>query len=86
MKKPVSMFALTLWICACVLALLYAFETWSIYENLRIVSQQASETRYVVQSIVRTISEFIFQIAMLVGIGALIEVVDRVRWDSKNRS
>jgi hypothetical protein len=85
MKKPINRFALALWVVALALVFADAFETWSIYENLKSVSHEARESYLVIQSIVRTIGGFLFEIAMVFGIGALIEVADHIRWDLKNR-
>ena len=86
MKKPISRFALALWIVALVLVFADGFETWSIYDNLKSVSHQVGESRLVIQSVVQTLGGFLFQIAMVFGIGALIEVVDRIRWSLQRQS
>jgi hypothetical protein len=84
MKKPINKFALAIWAAAFALALMDVFQTWSIYNNLSAVSREVSESPLVLQSVVQAATGFLFQIGMLAGIGALIEVADRIRWRLDN--
>jgi len=84
MRKPINKFALVIWVIALALALMDVFQTWNIYNNLSAVSREVLERPFVVQSVVQAVTGFLFQIGMLAGIGALIEVADRIRWRLDN--
>ena len=86
MKKPISKYALAVWLVTLVVFATNAFESWSIYQNLHrgnlIVG---SDSIFVVQTAVREFGGLVTQVAILFAFGALIEVVDRMRWEANGR-
>ena len=83
MKKPINKFAVTMWIFAGVVAILNTFEVWSIVENMRLVAREAGQAYLVTGTILRSIGAVIAPVVLLIGLGALIELVDQIRWDAR---
>ena len=83
MKKPINKFAVAMWVTAGIVACLNAIEVWAIAESMRDVARQAAETYVVVQGVLRAASAIVAPTILLIGLGALIELVDQIRWNMR---
>jgi hypothetical protein len=79
MKKPVNKVAFVLWIAAALFALEEAWTLYGTYETA--ARMRASDQIYLSPDGIWAIIRSVFlSIAMLTGIGVLIELVDQIRW------
>lgn len=78
MKKPLNKIALALWIIAALFVLVQA---WSLVEMFR-TSAEIGKDQYflVLGSVSRLVQSAVIFPAVLTGMGALIELVDQIRW------
>ena len=83
MKKPINKVALVLWVVAVLVALSDSFEIWTNFKNMKDVATEAGETYLVVETLVRGVAALVLQSALLVGLGTLIEIVDRIHWNTQ---
>jgi hypothetical protein len=83
MKKPLNKFALLLWIAAAVVAVINIVQICYALEALKLMAQQANEHFFVVRSFFNAISGTITPVVTLIGIGALIELADQIRWNTR---
>lgn len=74
MAKPTSQWAVVLWIAAAIVAAAHAFY-WADYGR----THDAGPLFEVVGGFVRAT---VFPVALLAGLGALIELVDQIRWNA----
>ena len=83
MKKPINKFAVVLWVAAVVVAVLNAFQL----EEIQSITQQsagiAGFNHLPMQFILRSLSGIIMPAVTLAGLGALIEIVDQIRWNTR---
>lgn len=86
MKKPITRYALAIWIAASVLAVANSYEAWGSIESnyhARIIPIDRILSFVLVN--VYAFGGVIWQVASLFALGALIGVVDQNRWDARNR-
>ncbi len=84
MKKPVNKFALFVWIVAGVTAFADITQIWSLSASLAHVSQQDGGSFLFSSTAMRLLVVALVQVAMLAGLGAVIELLDHIRWDAKH--
>ena len=82
MRKPVNRFAVALWIVAALVAVLNFTDVLDTLKNL---SNDAQEPSAVVVSLASVLSGMLVPVAQLVAFGAIIEILDQIRWDARNR-
>jgi len=82
MKKPVNRFAATMWIVAVAVVALDIISVYSTFESLRAASQSSTTYYYVVMRL-NGLVVTVAPVAMLVGLGALIEIADQIRWSMR---
>jgi hypothetical protein len=83
MKKPINKFAVAMWVAAAVVAVLNAFQ----FRELQALTQQSAGfvglSHLPMQFILRSISGVIMPTVLLIGLGALIEILDQIRWNTR---
>jgi hypothetical protein len=78
MKKPVNKVALALWILA---VLFVAGELWSLDGMFQSAAKFQQDQIYLIGgSVERVVQSIVATTAMLTALGALIELVDQIRW------
>jgi hypothetical protein len=85
MKKPVNKFALFAWIVAVVVALANVTEIWTLSASFAHLSQREG-AGLLSPVVTRLLTGMLVQVVELAGLGAIIELIDHIRWDAKNRS
>ena len=82
MRKPVNKFAVALWIVA---ALVAALNFTDVLDTLKNLANAAGDPVAVVVSLASVLSGMLVPVAQLAAFGALIEILDQIRWDARNR-
>jgi hypothetical protein len=85
MKKPVNKFAVFLWIVAGITAFADLVEIWTLSASFAHVSHDGASYLFSATA-ARLLTGMLVQVAELAGIGAVIELIDHIRWDAKHRS
>ena len=88
MAKPVNKFALALWIAAAAILVLELPITFQINDAANAIRGSQGETAgyfYGLASTWASIRTAAIGAAQLVGIGAVIELLDRMRWDGASK-
>jgi len=86
MKKPVNKFAVALWIIAALVGVLGLAQALTFYRDFESATRGVGQTTDLAGPLLRYMAGTITQIAMLVGTGAVIEILDQIRLDAKNRN
>lgn len=88
MKKPLNKFAIVMWVTAVVVPLFNMASTYETYSHLHAMTNgggDSNELYLIYQSLAAGIGGNIVTAVKLVGLGALIELIDQIRWDQKPR-
>ena len=82
MKKSLNQFAIAVWIVAALYAVLELAQVLMYYRQL----SGTTETPLVIaSSVIRGMAGVFAETALLVGIGAMIELLDQIRCDARDR-
>jgi hypothetical protein len=86
-KKRLNRFALTLWLLAVVVIVLDAGALFLTREAMKqlAATRQDTETFYVVAHFGKTLLEELGTVAMLAGLGVIVELLDQIRWNALQR-
>ena len=81
MKKSINKFALTIWGFSILIVILHVISTVIEIQNLHVHGMENMQSSIIVDQIVSTFGPF----AQLVGLGAIIELIDQIRWTAIHR-
>jgi|HubBroStandDraft_3_1064219.scaffolds.fasta_scaffold263774_2 hypothetical protein len=86
MKKPLNRIAIVLWILAIAIPIMEAIDV--VYLNgLRVEAYGSvlpkAETYWLISNIATHMRLGLTNVALLAGLGYLIEIADQVRWDAR---
>lgn len=89
MKKPLNWVTIILWVLAVAIPTLEAIDVVFL-NGLRVEAMgpalHKAETYWFISSVVTQVRVAIMNIAVLGGLGYLIEIADQVRWEWRGRS
>jgi len=85
MMKPINKFSVALWIIAALVGVLGLAQSWTLYRDFESATRGVGQTTDIAGPLLRYMAGTIAQIAMLVGTGAVIEILDQIRWDARSR-
>ena len=86
MEKSINKFAIVLWISAALVAVSNLAEIYFALDGMSSLARQAGEAPLAFRGFFSAISGTITPVAMLIGIAALIEIVDQIRWNARPKA
>jgi len=83
MEKKPNKIALALWAIAILLAILNSAEIWNACQHMRPLRQHAGEGHLAWAAMVHSVSNAVVQFAFLAALATLIEIADRILWQTR---
>jgi hypothetical protein len=83
MKKPLNKISILLWVAAVLVATINIAQIYFSVEGLQALYREASETHLAVRTFLAALDGTITPVAILIGLGALIEIADQIRSNSQ---
>lgn len=84
MKKPINLVTKLLILAAVAVATLDIVGSWHQYVSLVLFNNPEQVSRESAEFVLSAASSVIYQVSILAGWAALIEIADRIRWQLKN--
>jgi len=85
MKKPINKFAVMMWAAAALVAIVNGAQVYEVLAGLNYSYARGGTVFLVTHSFLAAITGTIAPVALLTGFGALIEIMDKIRWQGAPR-
>jgi len=87
MKKPINKFAVAMWVAAAIVALISVAQVYlGTKASFLSFTNGDAVNLWAVRGFLAAITGTIAPVMYLVGFGTVLEMVDQIRWDAKNRN
>jgi hypothetical protein len=86
MRKPTNRFAILMWVAAAAVAVINIAQIYAAVSEMAEMQARGGGTTFLVmRGFLAAITGTIAPVVMLIGFGALLEILDQIRWDARER-